>query len=246
MRRFGVILEERLRRWAPWLAAAVAILGLLSAALFIVVDVELDRIEREASDAFTYFVIFFCITGDAVIPLLPAETVLNAASVMAAEGELDIGIVMLVGALGAVVGDNTLYWIARRASKRLQPQVEHAEQNSTVQTVLRMVGDHAPLFIVFGRYVPGVRFFVNGSMGIRAYPWRKFLLWSTIGGTTWAIYTSLLAFWVATALAGHPLASFLLAGAITTALIAVIFIVENRRRRATTQVQPLPPPTPAP
>lgn len=225
-----VPLGEIVRRWAPLIVALIAILGLLGASLFIVVDVELDRVERQTSDAFTYFVIFFCITGDAIIPLMPAETVLNAASVMAAEGELNIWMVMVAGALGAVIGDNALYWIARRASRRMAPHVERAERNSTVQRVLRLVGDHAPLFIIFGRYVPGVRFFVNGSMGIRAYPWRQFLLWSSIGGTTWAIYTSLLAYWVATALAGYPLASFLIAGLITTALIAVIFVIEGRRR----------------
>ena len=60
---------------------------------------------------------------------------------------------------------------------------------------------------------------------------RGFLLWSTIGGTVWGIYTGLLAYWVGNALSGYPLTSFLLAGGITTALIAVIFVVERRRSR---------------
>jgi membrane protein DedA with SNARE-associated domain len=209
----------------------VAILGLLSSVIVILVDVEFDRLERETSDAFAYFVVFFCVAGDAVIPLLPGETIVNAASVLAAEGKLEIGIVMVASAFGAVIGDNMLYWIARRASRRFEPQIERAESQRNVQAVMQIIGDNAPLFIVFGRYVPGVRFFINASMGVRAYPYRRFLVWSTIGGTTWAVYTSLLAYWVGTSLSGYPVASFLLAGTITTVLIAVIFLVDRSRRR---------------
>lgn len=215
--------------WFWWLiAAAMLFVGTLAMVVLVTAD-DLWVIDRDLPPASAYLIVFACVFGDAIIPLLPGETVVNAASVLAAQGDLEIGWVIVAGCAGAVLGDNALYWIARRAAHRFQSQVDRLERDERVQTVMRILGDRAPLFIVFGRYVPGVRFFVNASMGIQRYPYRQFLLWSTIGGTVWGVYTALLAYWVGNALSGYPLTSFLLAGAITTALIAIVFVVERRR-----------------
>ena len=53
-----------------------------------------------------------------MIPIFPGETTLNAASTLAADGELELVWVIVAGALGAVVGDSALYWIARRNSAK--------------------------------------------------------------------------------------------------------------------------------
>jgi hypothetical protein len=50
---------------------------------------------------------------DAVCPVFPGETTLNAASTLAAQGTLSIWLVMLAGAVGAVLGDSALYWVSR-------------------------------------------------------------------------------------------------------------------------------------
>ena len=94
------------------------------------------------------------------------------------------------------------------------------------------MGQSAPLLIVGGRYVPGLRFVVNAMMGLAKCSYARFLLWSAIGGTTWAIYTSLLAYWVGTVIAGYPLASTIISGAITTVLLIAIFFVVRRKRAA--------------
>jgi membrane protein DedA with SNARE-associated domain len=190
---------------------------------------DLNLIDRDMNEALVYIAVAAFVFGDAIIPLLPGETVVNAAAVLASEGNLEIGWVVVAACVGAVVGDNVLYWIARTASVRFQPQIERAEADRRVQTVLRIVGERAPLFIVLGRYVPGVRFFVNASMGIRKYPYPRFLLWSTIGGVIWGTYTALLAYWVGNALSGYPIASFFISGAITTLIIVVVFWLERRR-----------------
>ena len=61
-----------------------------------------------------YVSVFLLIAGDAVIPIFPGETTLNAASTLAAQGSLSLPLVIIAGALGAIVGDSTLFWIARR------------------------------------------------------------------------------------------------------------------------------------
>ena len=173
----------------------------------------------------------FALNKEATERTARGETVVNAAAVLAAEGQLEIGWVIVASCAGAVVGDNALYWIARLASARYQPQVERLQRAEWVQTVQRILGERAPLFIVLGRYVPGVRFFVNASMGIQKYPYSRFLLWSSIGGVLWGTYTALLAYWVGNALSGYPVASFFIAGWITAGIILVVFWFERRRSR---------------
>ncbi len=140
---------------------------------------------------------------------------------------------MLTEALAAIIGDSTLFWIARRGSARIRPQVDRARANPRVSTSLDYLGDNAKILLVLGRYVPGLRFVVNTTMGLSDTPYRKFLPWSAIGGAGWSAYTCLLAYWVGSTIEDYPVASMLLSGAITTALIAVLFLRERRARRRT-------------
>jgi membrane-associated protein len=179
----------------------------------------------------SYVAVFLLIALDAVIPIFPGETTLNAAATAASQGTLDLVPVIVAGALGAIVGDSALYWIARRYTTRIEPQLQKAQQNPKIAEALTILHGNAGLMIVGGRFVPGMRFLVNATMGISKFPYRRFLLWSVIGGVLWSVYTCLLAYAVGTAFAGFPLASVLISGVITTIVIAAIFIVVRRQRR---------------
>lgn len=189
----------------------------------------LGFLEGDEGAGVSYLAIFLLVAGDAVIPILPGETALNSASVLASRDQLELGLVILMGALGAIVGDSALYWLARAGSSRLQEQMERAESDKRVQWVFAILGRRAPLLIVLGRYVPGVRFVVNATMGLTRMPYGTFLPWSVVGGTIWATYTCLLAYAVGTALAEFPLASIVISGAVTTVLLAAVYWLEKRR-----------------
>jgi membrane-associated protein len=169
---------------------------------------------------------------DAVFPVFPGETTLNAASTLASQGTLELWLVIVAGALGAIAGDSALYWASRLFSKRLQKQIDRAKQNDKVASALAFLGDSAPLLLTAGRFVPGVRFVVNATLGTAKYPYPRFLLWSAIGGTLWSIYTCVLAYAVGTALDNFPLASVVISGTITTVLMGIIFWKVKRLRGA--------------
>jgi membrane-associated protein len=163
---------------------------------------------------------------------VPGETTPNAAATLASEGVLNLGLVMLAGAAGAVSGDSALYWIARSNRQRFQPRMDAAMRHEQVSAAMRFIGSSAALLLIFGRFVPGLRLVVNATLGLAAHPYRNFLLWSTIGGTAWSVYTCGLAYLIGTALAGFPLASVIISGAITTLAIGVVFVVARRHRSA--------------
>jgi membrane-associated protein len=213
-----------------WTVTAVALVAVVALVLHLLAGSDVFGGIDESSGNAAYVAVFLSVFGDAVFPVLPGETTLNAASTLAAEGHLDLVLVMVAGSLGAVVGDSTLYWIARLSRRRVEGQIEKAKRNTKVAYVLEFMGSSAPMLIVLGRYVPGLRFVVNATMGLSEYPYRKFVVWSALGGTAWAVYTCGLAYLVGTALEDFPLASIIISGAITTAAIAVIFLVVKRRR----------------
>lgn len=217
--------------------ALLVVLGVAAFVVLVVVLVLLggddgfSTVDAESGN-WAYLAVFLLIVGDAVCAIFPGETTLNAASTLAAEGLLELPLVMIAGAAGAVCGDSALYWIARSNRKRLQPKLDAAVRNDKIAMAMDFIGSSAPMLLTFGRYVPGMRFVVNATYGLAAYPYRRFLLWSAVGGITWSIYTCTLAYLVGTALAGFPLASVIISGAVTTVAIAVVYLAVRRRRRA--------------
>ena len=122
-----------------------------------------------------YVTVFLLVALDGVIPIFPGETTLAAASTLAAQGQLELAGVMLAGALGAIVGDSCLFWIARTNSTRVQPTLDKTLENPKVEAAWGMLQGSPGLLIVGGRYVPGLRFVVNATMGLSDIPYRRFL-----------------------------------------------------------------------
>jgi membrane-associated protein len=221
-----------------WSRKSVALA--LASALVIVLVVVVVLHRAGASDGYStidegagdwaYVSIFGFVFMDAIIPLFPCETVLNAASALAADDQLALPLVMLAGMLGAVLGDSALYWLARVTGPRIESQLDRTMQNRKVQTAMAFLGSRAPLLLVVGRYVPGLRFVVNATLGLSAYPYRKFLRWSALGAVMWSIYTCGLAYLVGTSLAGFPLASMVISSTITSIVLLVIYLVLRKSR----------------
>ena len=218
----------------------MSLLGLAAVLVLVLLLVWLIPLEdrpavEEASGPWPYVAVFGLVFGDAVIPILPGETTLNTASTLAAQGVLDLGWVMLAGALGAVLGDSALYWIARLGGRRVQRQVDEAMAHEKVATAMRVVGSSAGALLVFGRYVPGLRFVVNGSLGLARHPYGEFLRWSAVGGVTWSIYICGVAFAVGTALVDAPVAAIIVSALASSVAVAVVFVVVARRARRLTR-----------
>ena len=184
-------------------------------------EIEVDR---------PYLLIFAFVTFDAVIPIFPSESILHVASSGALEGRLELGWVILGGGLGAVVGDSLLYWLARTVGHDyLQRQLDKATKNEKVRVALKVLGQSAPVLIVLGRYVPGVRFAVNAGMGLTKYSYPKFLLFSAIGGMTWASYVCLISYWAGLKLSDYPVLSFLTGILFCSAIVGVLYFALKRR-----------------
>ena len=73
-----------------------------------------------SASPWTYAVILVVAALDAVLPLVPSETAVISAGVLAGAGDLSLGLVIAAGAAGAFAGDSSAYWLGRRFDRRLE------------------------------------------------------------------------------------------------------------------------------
>ena len=223
--------ERRSRRAWLWAGIALALLVALLAVVVALAPFDWQPDPEGADGPWPYVAVFALVFGDAVIAVLPGETTLNTASTLAAQGYLDLGWVMVAGAFGAVLGDSALYWIARLFRSRVQGQLDAALANDKVAKAMEVIGSTAGALLVFGRYVPGMRFVVNASLGLAAHPYRDFVRWSAVGGVLWSIYICTVAYVVGTALVDSPVAAIVVSALASSVFVVIVFIILARRLR---------------
>jgi len=228
---------NRLSTRGKVVVAALVALPFVAAAISYMANSDRTTVLDPDNAVLSYFSIFLLIALDAVIPIFPGETTLNAAATLAAHGKLELLPIIVMGALGAIVGDSSLFWLARRFAVRLDAQVTRAKANKQVRSALELMSSSPGVLIIGGRYVPGMRFVVNATMGLSDIPYRVFLRWSVISGVLWSAYTSILAYEIGLALGEYPLASFVISGLVTTVAITVVFFTVRRQRRRAAAVE---------
>ena len=119
---------------------------------------------------------------------LPGESLLIGAALYAAHaGGLRIEWVVLVAAIGAIMGDNAGYLIGRRVGPpvlaRWGPKIGlTAERQRLGQLLFRR---HGPKVVFFGRFTAFLRTFAALLAGAYVMPWPRFLFWNALGGITW-------------------------------------------------------------
>ncbi|MGB0113034.1 MAG: DedA family protein [Ilumatobacteraceae bacterium] len=192
---------------APTIAAAVA-------------DINLADVQH------LYAIITGFVILDAVIPVFPSESLLTTASNLAAQSGSNIELWKLVaaGTIGAILGDSLLYWLSRTVlRKRMSVQVDRAQENEKVARAMEVMSGTAPLLIVFGRFVPGLRFMIGATMGLTRFPYARFLVWDVLGSFLWAAYTCVFCYLVASIIEDQPLLSIAVSVVVTTGLLALLY-----------------------
>jgi len=132
---------------------------------------------------------------------VPGETALIAASVLAASGRFNIVEVIAIAAAGAIVGDSTGYWIARKGGRKAIAKIPIARD--TLPRLLprgeRFFERHGPKTVVIGRFVAGLRVTVAWLAGISHMPWGRFVVYNAIGGILWATTFGLVSYYFGSA-----------------------------------------------
>jgi membrane-associated protein len=184
------------------------------------------------ASGWAYAILFILAFLDALIPVVPSETSVITAGVVASSGDLNLMLVILFAATGAFCGDNTSYWIGARYGTRINDRFFQSEKaKERVAWAQRQVQERGGELIVVARFIPGGRTVVTLSSGTLGYPWRRFVLFDAIAATIWAVYAALLGYIGGHAFEAQPWKGLLLAFAIAFAVTGTVELVRWFRRR---------------
>jgi membrane-associated protein len=172
---------------------------------------------------------------DAIVPIVPSETSVITAGVVASTGALSLPLVIGAAALGAFAGDNTAYFIGYRFGHRVNERFFTSEKaKQRVAWAERQLAERGGQLIVVGRFIPGGRTAITLSAGTLEYPWRRFVLFDAIAATIWALYAGLLGYLGGHAFEQAPWKGLILALVIGFALAGLVELVRWLRRRRST------------
>jgi membrane-associated protein len=144
----------------------------------------------------TYVLIVGVCAGDALLPLLPAETVVITAAVLAANGRLNIALVTTAAAIGAILGDNSAYWLGRSGLRRLADRRLGSDKNQArLRWAQTQIEQNGTWIIIAARFIPGGRSATTYIAGTLEMPWkRRFLVADTFAAVVWAMFGSALGY----------------------------------------------------
>lgn len=155
---------------------------------------QFTQIVSDAS-GWAYAIVFLLSYLDAVVPVVPSETAVITAGVVAASGDLSLAIILPAAAAGAFLGDNTAYLIGRRYGVRINERFFTSEKaRKRVQWAQNQLSERGGELIAVGRFIPGGRTAVTLSAGTLRFPWRRFALFDAASAIGWASYASLLGY----------------------------------------------------
>lgn len=171
---------------------------------------------------------------DSIVPVVPSETTVIIAGVAVAidEAPYSLWMVILCGATGAFLGDNTAYLIGRRFSGRFQ---RRAERNPAFGNRMRWAAEQirarGGLLLITARFIPGGRTVLTLSSGITKQPRLWFAGWVAVACTIWATYAAGLARLIGEPLKDDHTMAFWVAFGTALAVNVAIELVRHRMSR---------------
>jgi membrane-associated protein len=180
----------------------------------------------------TYGVIFGLAALDVVFPLLPSETSVILAGVLASSGDLILLAVIPAAAAGAIVGDNVAYLIGRTVGPRLVRRFFFSgERKKRLDWATKQVQERGGYLVLVGRFIPGGRTAVTLACGLLEMRWHRFIRFDVAAGLMWASYAALLGYFGGKAFQQSPLKGFAVAFAVALAITGGIEVYRWLRKR---------------
>ena len=192
-----------------------------------------NQFEQWVSSDWAYAAIFAVAAIDAFFPLVPSETVVITAGVLAGAGDLDLLLVILCASAGAIVGDNISYglgaWLGEHTVKRV---FKGEKSHKGFEWAERQLAQRGTYLIIVARFIPGGRTATTFSAGyIQSFPYRRFLTADILAGFIWGTYASCLGYFGGKTFEQQPWKGLIVAFVVATGIAGTIELVRHRRAR---------------
>ena len=177
------------------------------------------------------FLIIFCETGLVVMPLLPGDSLLFAAGSIAAIGEMNIHLMVVLLIIAAILGDAVNFMIGKFFGEKLfaNPNSKIFKQ-SHLQKTQQFYAKHGGKTIILARFIPIVRTFAPFVAGMGHMTYHHFLAYNVIGGVLWVTIFSYLGYFFGNLpIVKDNLSLVLIAIIVLSILPGIIEIIRHKR-----------------
>ena len=133
----------------------------------------------------------------------PSEIVVPPAAWKAAQGELNIGLVVFFSTLGALIGALFNYYVALLIGRKLI--YKFADTRLAALMLINPAGiekaenyfiKHGKSSTLIGRFIPAIRQLISLPAGLARMKMKDFLLFTFIGSTSWNIILAALGYFL--------------------------------------------------
>ena len=140
-------------------------------------------------------IIFAVALLDSVVPIVPSETMVIIGGVAAGAGYHSLLLVIVCGAVGAFIGDNTAYAIGANLTDWVQRLVAtRPKQQHRLNWAEQQIRVRGGLLLITARFIPGGRTALTVSCGVTRQPRPWFVAWIAVAVVIWATYAALLGY----------------------------------------------------
>lgn len=145
------------------------------------------------------FLIIFVETGLVIMPFLPGDSLLFAAGMFAAQGSLNVTLLIFLLLLAAFSGDNVNYFVGKFFGKKALTiklfgrnliRKEHLDKTHSFYE------KHGAKTVIIARFVPIVRTLAPFVAGIGSMTYKTFISFSFIGAILWVAGVTLAGYYL--------------------------------------------------
>src|SRR5258706_9355193 len=127
---------------------------------------------------------------------VPGETIFLIAGYFASTGKFHLGLVMLIAATGAVIGDNIGFAIGHHYGRNVLLRIGRFFflTPKRFAHMEKFFERHGNKTILVARFITGLRVFAALLAGASKMPWRVFIVFNMAGAVLWSVVISTLGY----------------------------------------------------
>ena len=145
-----------------------------------------------------YFGIFVMMTLESSFFPFPSEVAIIPAGYLAAQGKMNLILVILAGISGSLVGSLFNYWIAVQFGRPFL--VKYGKyvllKPETIERMEVFFSKHGVISTFTGRLIPVVRQYISLPAGLARMDLKLFSLYTSLGAGIWVVILALLGYFI--------------------------------------------------
>jgi membrane-associated protein len=147
--------------------------------------------------------IVYAETGLLLGMFLPGDSLLFTAGFLSSQGFLDITSLCIIVGVGAMLGDNTGYWLGRRFGPAVfSKKNSYFFDPAYLERAKQFYARHGSKTLLLARFIPVIRTIAPTMAGVGQMRYVKFLGFSALAAVLWGVGLPLVGYYLGSAIPG--------------------------------------------